>query len=152
MRLACFARVEGEATVTLQAPAEAQTGENSPAPSEPAGETEPLGFAADIGTTTVALSLFGLKSRRLLSTESALNPQRTFGADVIARIDAAGKGRFPPCKHPLWEPSTTCFLPLAKRRGRRWSGCKRASSRPTPPCSTCCAAWTPPPSPRRLYP
>lgn len=92
VRLACFARVEGTVTVTLQAPTEAKTGECHAVSSTPADETEPLGFAADIGTTTVALSLFGLKSRRLLLTESALNPQRTFGADVIARIDAAGKG------------------------------------------------------------
>ncbi len=94
IRLACFARVEGEATVTMEEAAfTAQTG--LPGPAAEAGRPqadEPVGFAADIGTTTVVVYGLGLKSGRLICAKSALNPQRTFGADVITRIDAAARG------------------------------------------------------------
>jgi len=49
------------------------------------------GAAFDIGTTTVAAYLFDFNSGSLLSVGSMLNPQRKYGADVISRIDYAGK-------------------------------------------------------------
>lgn len=47
------------------------------------------GLAVDIGTTTLALYLVDLATLTVLETTGALNPQAPFGADVIARIDAA---------------------------------------------------------------
>lgn len=47
-----------------------------------------LGMALDIGTTTLAARFFDLKTGRNLGTETALNPQRQYGADVISRIAA----------------------------------------------------------------
>lgn len=44
------------------------------------------GLAVDIGTTTIAAYLVNLGSGELLSTYSALNPQRSISADVIGRI------------------------------------------------------------------
>ncbi len=44
------------------------------------------GIAIDIGTTTLAAYLIDLNTGVRLSTCSALNPQRKFGADVISRI------------------------------------------------------------------
>mgnify|MGYP000969636715 CR=1 FL=1 len=49
------------------------------------------GAAIDIGTTTIAAYLVDFGSRRVISTASRLNSQRAFGADVIARIDYAGR-------------------------------------------------------------
>lgn len=45
--------------------------------------------ACDIGTTTVVCHLLDGKSGRRLATVSAPNAQRSFGADVISRIQAA---------------------------------------------------------------
>lgn len=47
------------------------------------------GLAVDIGTTTLAFYLVDLASLSVRETTGALNPQAPFGADVIARIDAA---------------------------------------------------------------
>ncbi len=50
-----------------------------------------FGVAVDIGTTTVAARLFD-KGGALLAQRGLLNPQETFGADVISRLEAADKG------------------------------------------------------------
>ena len=47
------------------------------------------GISADIGTTTVVLYLYNLVSGECTDVISALNDQRSFGADVISRIDYA---------------------------------------------------------------
>lgn len=44
-------------------------------------------FVLDIGTTTLALALVSLDDKKVISVETAVNPQRRFGADVISRID-----------------------------------------------------------------
>lgn len=49
--------------------------------------------AADIGTTTIAMQLVDSYSGSILDTYTCLNPQRSYGTDVIARIRAAGEGR-----------------------------------------------------------
>ncbi|MBO5842053.1 MAG: 2Fe-2S iron-sulfur cluster binding domain-containing protein, partial [Clostridia bacterium] len=48
-----------------------------------------LGIALDVGTTTLAAALVELASGKVLATTSALNPQASFGADVISRIQSA---------------------------------------------------------------
>ncbi len=45
-----------------------------------------LGLAYDIGTTTIACYLLDLRTGRQLSQSSMLNPQTTFGGDVIMRM------------------------------------------------------------------
>lgn len=53
--------------------------------------TEGTFCAVDIGTTTVAMQLVDRKSGLVLATETFVNPQRKYGADVISRIEASGK-------------------------------------------------------------
>lgn len=53
----------------------------------------PLGLAADIGTTTVALYLCDMQSGKVLATRGFRNPQSAYGADVIARIDKIMKDK-----------------------------------------------------------
>ena len=48
-----------------------------------------VGLALDIGTTTLAFYFVSLKTGKPIEILSALNPQRTFGADVISRISYA---------------------------------------------------------------
>lgn len=51
------------------------------------------GLAADIGTTTLAVSLIDMTEKRTVHTITAANSQRACGADVVSRIQAAGRGR-----------------------------------------------------------
>ena len=57
---------------------------------------ESWGVAIDIGTTTVAAYLCSLKTGKVEATESMMNPQVTYGEDVMSRITYAtshpGKG------------------------------------------------------------
>jgi uncharacterized 2Fe-2S/4Fe-4S cluster protein (DUF4445 family) len=54
------------------------------------GPPQPLyGVAFDIGTTTIAGYLVNLESGETVSVASVLNPQKSFGEDVIARISHA---------------------------------------------------------------
>ena len=51
--------------------------------------TDRLAVAFDLGTTTIAASLLEPSSGRRLAACAALNPQRAWGADVLARLGAA---------------------------------------------------------------
>lgn len=51
------------------------------------------GFAVDIGTTTIAVYLYRLDDAAFLGKTSFPNPQISFGADVISRIQAALDGQ-----------------------------------------------------------
>lgn len=45
-----------------------------------------LGLAVDLGTTTLVMDLVDLADGRVLDSETALNSQTSFGADVVSRI------------------------------------------------------------------
>ncbi|MGN0998969.1 MAG: ASKHA domain-containing protein [Faecousia sp.] len=55
-----------------------------------------IGAAVDIGTTTLVMELFDLKTGASLGTVARMNPQRSVAADVMGRIGAAmeGQGEF----------------------------------------------------------
>lgn len=89
-RLACCTRIDRDLSITL--PEEGASRIITwYRPSELLSETGGCGFAADIGTTTVVLQLIERMSGRVLAERSCPNAQRTFGADVISRIEAAKK-------------------------------------------------------------
>lgn len=52
----------------------------------------PLGVAIDIGTTTIVCYLVDLITGSVIESKSGVNPQVKYGADVISRIQYAGKG------------------------------------------------------------
>ncbi len=89
VRLACCTRVEGDCRVSLAA---ARTAQIRLEQSAPQSAPDPLytafGVAVDIGTTTLAASLYGPQGK-LLAQASAMNPQAGWGADVISRIEAS---------------------------------------------------------------
>ncbi|WP_125153402.1 ASKHA domain-containing protein [Clostridium rectalis] len=47
--------------------------------------------AVDLGTTTIALSLINLQKGEVVSNSTIINSQRSFGLDVISRIQYSGK-------------------------------------------------------------
>lgn len=53
-------------------------------------ETNAYAVAVDIGTTTVVAYLIDLKTGRIAATASGLNSQKSYGADVVSRIDYIG--------------------------------------------------------------
>lgn len=99
MRLSCKAYPSGNCTVKLCTDDESAfeilnggANEISGTADGMALEDEMLGVAVDIGTTTIAMELWGLKSRRMYAQDSRINHQRAFGADVISRILASNSG------------------------------------------------------------
>ncbi len=53
---------------------------------QPGYEEGTYGFAIDLGTTTVAGHLVNLRTGEILATESMMNPQTTYGEDLMSRI------------------------------------------------------------------
>jgi uncharacterized 2Fe-2S/4Fe-4S cluster protein (DUF4445 family) len=50
------------------------------------------GLAVDIGTTTVVVGLYDLRSGKTLGLASTVNPQSRFGADAVSRLSKALEG------------------------------------------------------------
>ena len=93
MRLACQTFAEGNVELTLpdaERAARIITDGELPQYALAPGFTA-YGAAVDIGTTTVAATLYDARGTRLAQA-SALNPQRRWGADVISRMEAALAG------------------------------------------------------------
>ena len=47
-----------------------------------------IGVAIDLGTTSVVIAFINLSDGTIMAMHSILNPQRTYGADVVSRIKA----------------------------------------------------------------
>lgn len=88
VRLACFAKIRGECTIEIEsskAPCVEMEGENKEYEADPIYEGD-YGMAFDIGTTTIAGYLFSAESIRPAAAIGEVNIQRTYGADVISRV------------------------------------------------------------------
>ncbi len=60
-------------------------------------------IAVDLGTTTIAMQLMDVQTGEVLDTCCALNPQRSYGADVLSRIRAAGMGHAEELRSSVWK-------------------------------------------------
>ena len=92
-RLTCQVRLLGDAQVWLPELGKELveiSGTTQTAGNPMAGR---YGSAVDIGTTTLALKLFDLRTGKLLAAEGKMNPQRAVAADVMGRISAAMAGQ-----------------------------------------------------------
>jgi len=58
---------------------------------QPGYHEQPVGLAVDIGSTTVAAYLCDLRTGELLATASEMNPQVTYGDDIMSRISYANE-------------------------------------------------------------
>ena len=91
-RLACLARLTGEASVIVSSIAGvAVAGARADLAVYDGDDPDGLGVAVDIGTTTVTVLAFRLGDHAVLADVSQLNHQSVHGADVLSRIDAAGR-------------------------------------------------------------
>lgn len=87
-RLACRARLEGDARIVL-APIVVYSNKIFRASHRYKRVDAPLGLAIDLGSTTVAAFLTTLDNGEVCAGGAGLNQQTVFGADVISRISAA---------------------------------------------------------------
>lgn len=88
-RLACRARVAGDAQISL-APIVVYSNKMFKASNRYKRERDvPLGLAIDFGSTTVAAFLTMLDNGEVCAGGGALNQQTVYGADVISRLAAA---------------------------------------------------------------
>ena len=101
VRLACFARIQGDCCVTLpssQGGDRIETGYSADsAPLEPI-YSGTLGAAFDIGTTTVVGYLFSREEKGALAALGEMNRQSRYGADVLSRIDYANRNTVEPLR------------------------------------------------------
>ena len=102
-RLSCRTKLYGDAIVTLKEQTNSSLiaegyEENINPTKNPA---EKIGAAVDIGTTTIALSIYDLTTGKCLAAKTMLNPQSVISADVMGRIDAAVNGKLTPMQDML---------------------------------------------------
>lgn len=90
VRLACLARVEGDAEVEIESGA-MFTDKTFTTGADPLSESGDFGLAIDLGTTTAAAFLVGLESGRVYAGNATLNQQAAHGAEVMSRIAVAEK-------------------------------------------------------------
>lgn len=92
MRLACKAFPEG--TLYIEVGGDSGDGfDVVGAESSEAVADTVYGIAVDLGTTTLALALVGMQSGGVKASWAGVNPQRSYGGDVISRILAATNGK-----------------------------------------------------------
>ena len=78
------------------------------------GQEETFGIALDIGTTTLAMSCIALSTGRCFGTVTRINHQRSFGADVISRIQAANEGKLIELQQILLQDMLEMLLEILK--------------------------------------
>lgn len=104
LRLACFAKIEGDIQVFLEKREEngsilEQTGQEQYKVNP--GYSNGYGLAVDIGTTTVVVYLYCFSDGKLLAVRSGMNSQRNFGADVISRINYCNENSLAPLQKAI---------------------------------------------------
>jgi len=95
-----------------------KNGEEQEKSQKPSGEEK--GFAIDIGTTTVAVELVDLATGQVEDICTALNGQRIYGADVIARIQASIDGKGNQMKEKIRQELWKCMETLLQKRKLSW--------------------------------
>lgn len=87
IRLACMTRVTGDCSVQLpEAEKEHRILSDGFLPEFSRDKNRGFGVAADVGTTTIAMSLVDLENGKKLAQASAINAQKQYGLDVLSRI------------------------------------------------------------------
>ena len=116
-RLSCMAYPEQDCSIELFTSDESDfeiITDMSSKTNEQISEDHEYGFAVDIGTTTIAISLVGLNSKNVLKTHTTINKQRAYGADVVARMQASNQGQSEILRNSIRVDLTNGFKQLVK--------------------------------------
>ena len=120
--LACMTKVTDGMRITIpkvQLRAQkSKIAENGTVTHYPADDGEALDAARDIGTTTVVCHLIDGKTGEKLATVSEPSAQRSFGADVLSRIQAAEAGKLEILKEQIIFQIAQMLRTLQKKTGR----------------------------------
>lgn len=127
MVLSCQTKVEDYMKVYITKEAESFIAENGNCYLYESDGEEGYGVACDIGTTTVVCHLLNRKTGTRLQTASGPNAERSFGADVIARIEASCNGKLAQMNHAIIEQLNSFLENLCEKETRR-TGKKVSSS------------------------
>ena len=129
--LACMTKVTDGMRITIpevQLRAQkSKIAENGTVTHYPADDGEGLDAACDIGTTTVVCHLIDGKTGEKLATVSEPSAQRSFGADVLSRIQAAEAGKLEILKEQIIFQIAQMLRTLQKKnreRGTDSSSCR----------------------------
>lgn len=121
--LACMTKVTDGMRITIpevQLRAQkSKIAENGTVTHYPADDGEGLDAACDIGTTTVVCHLIDGKTGEKLATVSEPSAQRSFGADVLSRIQASEAGKLEILKEQIIFRLHRCFGRCRKKQGER---------------------------------
>lgn len=60
-------------------------------------------IVVDLGTTTIAMQLVKIENGQVVDSYCAMNPQRSYGADILSRIQAANTGHAKKMKESVWK-------------------------------------------------
>ncbi len=112
---ACHTLVDRDMTVTLPLRKQEPILTESLLPQREGVFRSHKSLAFDIGTTTVAGYLLEENAGRILTSASAPNPQRAYGADVISRIRCACGGEMDALTCAIRETLTGMILELCSR-------------------------------------
>lgn len=85
-RLACLSRVDEDIAIEVAQFESIVLADETPFRFVP---QEECGIAVDLGSTTLVSQLLDMKSGRVLSVQTALNPQAVYGADIMSRVGYA---------------------------------------------------------------
>jgi uncharacterized 2Fe-2S/4Fe-4S cluster protein (DUF4445 family) len=89
-RMSCMHSVEQDCTISLPITTE-MVNMKTISEMRSGGGASGYGFAIDLGTTTVALYLVDLKSGKIITQQSFINPQNALGGDVMSRLKTASE-------------------------------------------------------------
>ena len=120
--LACMTKVTDGMRITIpevQLRAQkSKIAENGTVTHYPADDGEGLDAACDIGTTTVVCHLIDGRTGEKLATVSEPSAQRSFGADVLSRIQASEAGKLEILKEQIIFQIAQMLRTLQKKAGR----------------------------------
>ncbi|MBQ7507649.1 MAG: DUF4445 domain-containing protein [Lachnospiraceae bacterium] len=109
--LACEWRPEGEFAIGWENPEGAyETASEEGFPGEE--EAKDTVLVVDIGTTTLEAALIDPAKNRVIRTASSINHQRSYGADVVSRIQEAEGGALPELQRILEQDIRSLALRL----------------------------------------
>ena len=91
-RLACKSRADGDLVLEVGQFETMIQADDSLFSFEPRSG---FGVAVDLGTTTLVAQLVDLSTAKVLAVETAMNPQRRWGSDLISRLESALAGNGP---------------------------------------------------------
>ncbi|MBQ3102830.1 MAG: DUF4445 domain-containing protein [Oscillospiraceae bacterium] len=115
-RPACRVRVSGDCRVTLHENQDiSQMAKSHAVAVEEDALFTSHGVAIDIGTTTLEACLYGKEG--LLAKAAAVNPQRSYGADVVTRLGLAREGKGKEMSECILSALDSLFCSLSEKSG-----------------------------------